>query len=273
MRKKFGNVLWGLIFIALGLVFVGKVLLGWDFEVFFDGWWTLFIIVPCLISFIQNGFNTGAIVGLIFGVILFLDCNDLVRQGSAFRLIIPVILIAIGVKLIFRNNFAKKVENHINFNQNTQDTSYTHESTAYTEGNTSYGTDNIERGANYSSNNEQQKQTNNNSGFQTGAEHSAFFSSNRINYGGEVFRGTSANAVFGGIVIDLRGAIIEQDSVINATAIFGGIDIYVPYGVRIKVDNVPIFGGVSNKVAGQVKPDAPTIYLQSTCMFGGIDIK
>ncbi len=85
--------------------------------------------------------------------------------------------------------------------------------------------------------------------------------------------GTTMNAIFGGVELDLTDAIIDEDVVINATAVFGGIDIKVPYNVKVKVSNVPVFGGVSNKVPTSRDLNAPTIFLNSTCMFGGIDIK
>jgi len=81
------------------------------------------------------------------------------------------------------------------------------------------------------------------------------------------------NSIFGGIVLDLREAVIINDVEITATALFAGIDIFVPKGVRVKINNVPIFGGVSNKAEQYEEIGAPTIYLNSTCMFGGIDIK
>ena len=87
------------------------------------------------------------------------------------------------------------------------------------------------------------------------------------------FTGTNVNAVFGGLVLDLRDAKILNDVEVNATAIFGGIDIYLPSGINVKTNNVPIFGGVSNKSNPNGVPGAPTIYLNATCMFGGIDIK
>ncbi len=81
------------------------------------------------------------------------------------------------------------------------------------------------------------------------------------------------NAIFGGVELDLREAIIEEDIVINATVAFGGIDISVPGNVNVKVSNIPIFGGVSNKAGRTYNESLPTIYVNSTCMFGGIDIK
>ena len=44
--KKFRNILWGLVLIILGLIFGGNALGITDINLFFDGWWTLFIIVP-----------------------------------------------------------------------------------------------------------------------------------------------------------------------------------------------------------------------------------
>jgi hypothetical protein len=70
MRNRISNVLWGLFFIIIGVGFAGNLFFDWDFHLFFDGWWTLFIIIPCLISMIQNGFGTASTIGFIIGVLL-----------------------------------------------------------------------------------------------------------------------------------------------------------------------------------------------------------
>ncbi|MDD3174095.1 MAG: hypothetical protein PHF63_10685, partial [Herbinix sp.] len=69
MRNKLSNALWGLFFIIIGVGFAGNVLFDWDFQLFFPGWWTLFIIIPCFISMIQHGFGVGATVGFVIGVL------------------------------------------------------------------------------------------------------------------------------------------------------------------------------------------------------------
>lgn len=99
------------------------------------------------------------------------------------------------------------------------------------------------------------------------------FSGQKINYPPQKFEGCTANAVFGGVDIDLRNAIIEEDIIIEASAIFGGIDLMVPPNVRVKVSCVPIFGVVKNKTKEPEDINAPTIFLNATCMFGGVDIK
>ena len=48
--KEMKNVLWGMVLIILGLILGGNALGIFDINLFFDGWWTLFIIVPCFIN-------------------------------------------------------------------------------------------------------------------------------------------------------------------------------------------------------------------------------
>ncbi|MBH1940446.1 hypothetical protein I5677_05985 [Mobilitalea sibirica] len=230
MRNKLSNTLWGLFFIVIGIGIAGRVMNLWEFEVFFEGWWTLLIIIPCFISMIQSGFGVGSTVGFLIGVLLFLSYRvDL--NFSVWQLIVPAILIYIGLRFIFQSAFRKPI--HI-------------EKSIHVEG------------QQYSSGDK--------------TEHSTVFSHQRIRVDNE-FNGTSLNAVFGAITLDLRDAIINHDVEINASCVFAGIDIYIPRGVQIKTNNVPIFGGVSNKSMSSHDPGAPTIYLNSTCMFGGIDIK
>ena len=79
-------------------------------------------------------------------------------------------------------------------------------------------------------------------------------------------------AVFGGIKLDLREAIIKKDVVINARAIFGGIDILVPENINVVVSSSSMFGGVDNK--REINQDNKiTIYVNDSSLFGGIDIK
>lgn len=227
MRNKISNALWGLFFIVIGVIIAGNAFNLWEVNVFFHGWWTLFIIIPSLINIFQNGFRTSSLITLTIGVLLLLSIQDFFSFEVFGKLIVPVIFVFIGLNMIFKN-FLHKGENSRSSNVKYQGGS---------------------------------------------SEYSALFSGSRHQIVGEKFLGTTLNAIFGGVELDLRNAIIDEDIVINATAIFGGIDIHVPSNVRVKVSNVPIFGGVDNKAPTFVDANAPTIFINSTCMFGGIDIK
>ena len=44
--KKAGNILWGIVLIVIGVIFALNALDITSIDIFFDGWWTLFIIIP-----------------------------------------------------------------------------------------------------------------------------------------------------------------------------------------------------------------------------------
>ena len=72
--KKISNLLWGLIFILVGVVFGLNALGISDINIFFNGWWTLFIIVPCFIGLFNDDDKSGNLIGLIIGICLLLGC-------------------------------------------------------------------------------------------------------------------------------------------------------------------------------------------------------
>lgn len=224
MRYKISNMLWGIFWIALGLGIAGNVLNLWDFNFFFDGWWTFLIIIPSIISIVKYGFGSGSTIWLTIGVFLLLSSRDLIDMSMVRKLIIPIILIVIGIHMIIKNLFYSTKFKNIMNNQKPS------------------------------------------------TEYAVTFSGRRIVLPPEVFYGSELNAIFGGLDFDLRNAVINDDIVINATAIFGGINIWVPDHVRVKCSSTSIFGGVSNKRYKNAK-EGPTIYINGTCMFGGVDIK
>ena len=46
MKKDYSALIWGLLFVAVGIIFGGNELDIWDIDIFFPGWWTLFLIIP-----------------------------------------------------------------------------------------------------------------------------------------------------------------------------------------------------------------------------------
>ncbi|MFT3950996.1 MAG: hypothetical protein QM689_03465 [Oscillospiraceae bacterium] len=61
-------------------------------------------------------------------------------------------------------------------------------------------------------------------------------------------------AIFGGVDLDLRGAIIDRDCKIDVTNIFGGTDIQLPPNVRLILNDTPILGGTVSEFCQQHKP-------------------
>ncbi len=223
--KKQQNILWGIVFIILGII-IGLNTLGIaDINVFFDGWWTLFIIIPSFIELFKEKNKTGSIIWLLIGLALLLASQGIINFDLIWKLIFPTILVIIGLSLVFKDSFVSSQIKKLNKNKTADN------------------------------------------------EYWATFASQNINYDKEEFNGADITAVFGGIKCDLRKAIISSDQVINVSAIFGGVDILVPSNVKVKVKSTPIFGGVSDKTSCEDKKDMHTIYVNSVCIFGGVEIK
>lgn len=51
---NFSKMLWGIVLIALGIVIGLNALNITAINIFFRGWWTLFIIIPCLIGLFDS---------------------------------------------------------------------------------------------------------------------------------------------------------------------------------------------------------------------------
>lgn len=113
MKYKLTNTLWGFLFIILGICYAGDSFNLWNFNMFFNGWWTLLIIIPCIFSIIENGTRTGNVIGLIIGLVLLLSAQGLINEKVFVKLIFPAILILIGIKIIFNDNLEKTVDINI----------------------------------------------------------------------------------------------------------------------------------------------------------------
>ncbi len=85
------------------------------------------------------------------------------------------------------------------------------------------------------------------------------------------FKGISIDAVFSNVELDLREAEIKKDQVINVSTIFSGVTILTNNNIKVIVKSDSLFGGVSNHV--EEKDEAKAIYINASCLFGGVEIK
>ena len=87
-------------------------------------------------------------------------------------------------------------------------------------------------------------------------------------------RYTQAYALFGGIDLDLRDAVLESPVVeISGVWCFGGLDIKVPPGIEIRDQTVGIFGGSDISHVAPPEPGAPVVVIKGLCLFGGVSVK
>ena len=106
--KKISTVIWGIVLIAAGALFALNALNITNIDIFFDGWWTLFIIVPCAVGLFTEREKTGNIIGIAVGVFLLLCCQDILSFSMLWKLLVPAIIVIIGLKMVFTGLFGNK---------------------------------------------------------------------------------------------------------------------------------------------------------------------
>lgn len=225
--KDYTKYIIGFLLIFIGLILGLNAFGITNINLFFSGWWTLFIIIPSLVGLINDKEKTSSLIFLIIGVWLFLAERDLIEYELLIKLLLPVILISIGLLLVFKDVLSINGKEIKKINANNKE--------------------------------------NNN--------YIAVFGSQDLKFEDEKVENLDLKSLLGGIKLDLRDAKIEKDIVINTLSVFGGIDIYVPDDVKVKVSSTPFFGGVEVKRGKQSSKKEITIYLNSVCIFGGVDVK
>jgi predicted membrane protein len=111
--KNVSNLLWGLVFVALGLIWGINALGIAEINVFFDGWWTLIIIIPSAIGLLKSYNKTANLVMLIVGIVLLLSAQDIVSFSTVRKLLLPMILVIIGLSIMFGQFFNEKISKKI----------------------------------------------------------------------------------------------------------------------------------------------------------------
>ena len=244
MKRNSTGIIIGLLFILAGFGYAAKAM-NWlpHFTIVFDGWWTLFIIIPCLFGlFGENDNKKGCVVGLIIGCLFLLSAQDIFKWSMFMPLLFAVLCITIGIKLIFPK---AKENKQIHMSDNVHGTS------------------------DFSNGRVEPKQV------VQKIHCTAVLSGHDIRVDHQEFTGADLNAILGGISMNLKNAIIQENVIIQACTIMGGIDILLPSYVKVVVDCTPILGDVENLVTAPLGADenTPIVFIKATCVMGGIDIR
>ncbi len=226
--KKISNILWGIVFIAIGVILSLNALEITNINIFFKGWWTLFIIVPCFIDLFKGDDKSGDVIGLIIGVLLFLGCREIFDWEVFMKLLFPAILVVLGITFIFKDLIGGELRKEIkrlNKNQKTEE-----------------GYSAIFAGQDIKFDNQEFKGTNLTAifgGVECDLRNSVINSDCVIN----------TNSIFGGIDIKVPSYVKVK---VKSTPIFGGISNSAQQNVTsdsptIYINGLCIFGGVDIK--------------------------
>lgn len=227
------KIICGIVLLVLGIG--GALGLMGLVEVDFQGWWTLFIIVPSFVSLFTSKHKTGALFGLGAGVLLLLAARDVILWSDLWKYIVCLLAVIWGLSLIFcRRNSCSVVKGDGHAVEElkviSQDGRQIHKI------NVSFG---------------------------------------RQQYGfsGQRFEGADVQTSFGFTALDLRNADLLDGAVLKVECSFGGMEIRVDRDVCVKTAVDSSFGNVENKCDVQSASGVKTLYVNGNCSFGGVEIK
>lgn len=232
LRRNITRMLFGIVFVLAAVALLGNSLQWWQITSF-DGWWTVFLIVPGLAAIISYGFSLwGAALVLIGGWFLASEQNWIPDRVNE-NIIWIVLLLLVGLRLIFGTIRGTKVPT------------------------APVILDGI-KGANDST---------------STINYTTVFGSIEVSNNSQSLCGGTVSAAFGAAKIDLRGAVPIDGAVVQADAIFGGVEILVPQNCRIAVHGFPFFGGGECKAVRSNDPSLPLLTIKYTSVFGGVEVK
>lgn len=105
MNKK--NLFWGIVLIVVGILFLGRNMNWWNFSIFFEGWWTLFLIVPSIISLVRKESMGTSFLILVLGVLMLLASQEVIEWSTIWKVFLPIIIMVVGLSIIFGNRKVK----------------------------------------------------------------------------------------------------------------------------------------------------------------------
>lgn len=289
-KNNFVGIVLGLLFLVIGVGYLAEALdLIPEFTIFFDGWYSLFVIVPCFCGLCgKGGGKIGYLIGIAIGLFFLLSAQGVLDGDKLWAVSLAVICVLIGIDLILPK---KKRENSGSVESHTDRFDRSEERNA--GAGAAAGATATERFVDAEVVNDgtgervQEVSTESHRSYQSESQSyqnvgdmdklicSAVFAGRDIRVDNSVFNGADLTAMFGGIDLNLKNAVIQRNVTIEVKAIFGGVDIIMPSNVRVVVDVSTIFGGVDNGTRTPLGADenTPTVFIKGTCVFGGVEVK
>jgi predicted membrane protein len=228
------RILFGILFIGLGIAVIGQVAGVWNLRDYSNGWWALFIVVPGLAGIISSGFQFWNVALVIIGCWLYGDANNLLgERGMSWLWLLGIFLIVLGIRFIFgySHKSYKKIPIGMfgdrKFNESAEDF----------------------------------------------PDYNCIFANQNIINKSQNLKGGKASSIFGKMVLDLRDVNIQNNITFEVNSVFGNLDVIISKNVPVRLDITPVFGNYHNfATIDNADKNAPYIELRGSAVFGQINI-
>lgn len=250
---------------GLVLMLIGVLFLGFNFGLIPMSlkWvivsWPMLLIFIGVVHYFRMRIFSGTILVLIGGFFIiprFIEAYPTYFpgiNGYFTHVYWPLLLIIAGILIITSRIFGPKWGFH-DWNAEWQNRSHRHQHRHYHHNRRDYSTWNT-----------------NSEGF---SKNSIFGSGEHIVLDPE-FKGGEMNAVFGGIILDLRRTNLPVgETHLDINAVFGGITIYLPSDWYVETHLDTVFGGFQdNRIPKEPLDTTKKLIITGSCVFGGGELR
>ena len=113
--NRTSKIIGGIALLAFGIVWALELL---DvISINLDGWWALFVIVPCFVNIFNDKHKAGSIIGFGIGILLLLAARNVIPWADIWKYMICLAAVVWGISLLF---FSKKSFCHCHTTSETQ---------------------------------------------------------------------------------------------------------------------------------------------------------
>lgn len=99
--KSTSKIIGGIALVAFGIVWALELLN--VIHISLEGWWTLFIIVPCFVNIFSDRHKAGAVIGFGIGILLLLAARNVILWDDIWKYMICLVAVVWGVAMLFFN--------------------------------------------------------------------------------------------------------------------------------------------------------------------------
>lgn len=290
MKHTMSKAVWGVFFVLLGVALAGRAVGVFDFNLFFPGWWTLFIIVPSAIGLVNSENRTASVFGLGIGILLLCSVQHIIDWYTFPRLIIALIFVVIGCSFLFRKDRSGHGASHRDNSdyyqgEDRNDNSYGTDNDYNQSNSRSYsnsGSQEYESGQynsqdnydNQSGSNSYERYDNDNNSNNKNSSNGTYDNNNSYNYGSNNNQGTNHrgyNQYFSLLSGRNVQFIDEEFTGAVVTSILGNVQLDLRNAYindDVVIETTCVLGGVDIYVPGNIK-----VVIHCTPILGGVENK
>ena len=242
VRRFLARLFLSLCVIGVGVGYIGNQVpfLPWEnFTLFFPGWGALFLIIPAIYFLLHNKWSWFWAACLVGGILILCFKLDVMPMKNAWIIVLGLLLIFIGLRILL-NPFVRRWRARRLHRNARKYFSYSADAS-----------------------------------FDIGDKsgYSVSFNEKRIDMTGQNFTSGTLSVDFGSMTFDLRNALVQDNSVIDARCNCGELTILLPKDVRAEVTSACNFGSCRNKKKRSDEAWTQTVYINVSCAFGSVDIR